>query len=155
MVKKQVDFVQVSVKIEGPGTESGFTDSCRWALAAHADLGGPGCCDSCPNLDENLDRRVPALGMLVRSGERMGVTRMPHQGTQLAIWILMCLGLALIWIVTILLVRSLIGGRRRGRATDAASTRGGEAAHYEPEPRLGHLDNIFTSPERDSYRRRG
>lgn len=80
---------------------------------------------------------------------------MQHQGTQVTIWILMCLALALIWIVTILLIRALIGGRRGIRATDAQSTRGGEAARYEPQPDLGHLDNTLTSSERDSYRRRG
>ena len=51
---------------------------------------------------------------------------MPHQGTQVTIWILMCLALALIWIVTILMVRALIGGRRGNRATDAQPTRGSE-----------------------------
>ena len=80
---------------------------------------------------------------------------MPHQGTQVTIWILVCLALVLIWIVTILLVSALIGGRRGNRPPDAQSTRGGEGARYEPEPNLGHLDNTLTSSERDSYRRRG
>lgn len=80
---------------------------------------------------------------------------MPHQGTQVTIWILMCLALALIWISTILMVRALIGGRRGNRATDAQPTRGSEPARSEPEPNLGHLDNTLTSSERDSYRTRG
>ena len=80
---------------------------------------------------------------------------MPHQGTQVTIWILICLALVLIWIVTILLIRALIGGRRGIRATDAESMRGGDAARYEAEPSLAHLDNTFTSSERDSHRRRG
>jgi len=80
---------------------------------------------------------------------------MPHQGTTVLIWILMCLGLALIWIVTILVVRAVIGGRSADGATDAETTPGGEAAPSEPAPRLEHPDSTLTSPERDSYRRRG
>lgn len=80
---------------------------------------------------------------------------MPHQGTQVTVWILMCLALALIWIVTILLVRALIGGRRGNRGADAKSTAVSEAARYEPDLVVGHLDNTLTSSERDSNRRRG
>jgi len=64
---------------------------------------------------------------------------MPYQGTPVAIWILMCLALASIWIVTILLVRTLIGGRPGRRATDVASPRGGEASWRESEPERGTL----------------
>lgn len=80
---------------------------------------------------------------------------MPHQGTQVTVWILMCLALALIWIVTILLVRALIGGRRGNLGADAKSTAVGGAAQYEPDLAVGHLDNTLTSSERDSNRRRG
>jgi hypothetical protein len=81
---------------------------------------------------------------------------MPHQGTQVLMWILMCLGLAFIWIVTILVVRAVIGGRSGNRVTDAESTPGGgDAAPVEPATRLAHRDNTLTSREPDSYRRRG
>lgn len=78
---------------------------------------------------------------------------MPHQGTQVMIWILMCLVLALIWIATILVIRALIGGRAADRATRTPSR--GEAEWRETEAKPGHLDHTFTSTERDSYRRRG
>ncbi len=80
---------------------------------------------------------------------------MPHQGAQLAIWILVCVVLALIWIVTILLVHTLIGGRRVSQDSHAAAMRDDTAAHYGAEPRSGHLDNNFTGAERDPYHRRG
>ena len=80
---------------------------------------------------------------------------MPHQGTQVLIWILMCLGLALIWIVTFVVVRAVIGVRSGNRATDAELTSGGGAARVAPAPRLAHRDNTLTSLEPDSYRRRG
>ncbi|HEY3407906.1 MAG TPA: hypothetical protein VGK53_07030 [Propionicimonas sp.] len=106
-------------------------------------------------MTETLDWRIRGLGMLIRSAKRMGVAQMPHQGTQVLIWILMCLGLALIWIVTILVVRAVIGGRSGNGTTDAESTPGGDPAHVEPAPRLAHRDNTLTSREPDSYRRRG
>ena len=77
---------------------------------------------------------------------------MPHQGTLVATWILMCLVLALIWIATILAIRVLIGGRAAGRATPTPTQ--GTAEWRETEAELGHLDNTFTSTERDSYHRR-
>lgn len=44
---------------------------------------------------------------------------MPHQGARVGIWILMCLVLVLIWIVTIVLIRALIGGRAASLAPNA------------------------------------
>ena len=79
---------------------------------------------------------------------------MPHQGTQVLIWILMCLGLSLVWIVTILVVRAVIGGRSGNRATDAELT-SRDAAPVATAPRLADRDNTLTSREPDSYRRRG
>lgn len=43
---------------------------------------------------------------------------MPHQGTPVATWILMCLVLALIWIATILVLRTLTGGRAADQLAD-------------------------------------
>lgn len=57
---------------------------------------------------------------------------MPHQGAPLAIWILMCLGLALMWLVTILAVRALVGGRAGGRIA-GLSTNVGALDLREPE----------------------
>lgn len=80
---------------------------------------------------------------------------MSHQGTQVTFWILMCLALALIWIVTFLVVRAVIGGGSDDASTDAESRLGGAATAHGAERLLGHLDNTLTSPERDSYRGRG
>lgn len=48
---------------------------------------------------------------------------MPRQGTQVATWILMCLVLVLIWIVTILVIRALIGGRPANQLLDPGPPR--------------------------------
>lgn len=71
----------------------------------------------------------------------------------MTVWIMMCLALVLIWIVTILLVRALIGGRPGKGGADARSKGVGVTA-YEPEV-LGDLDNTLTSSRRDSHRRHG
>lgn len=80
---------------------------------------------------------------------------MPHQGTQITFWILMCLVLALIWIVTFLVVRAVIGGRNDDAPTDAEPMLGGNATANGAEPTFRHLDDTLTSPERDSYPRPG
>ena len=76
---------------------------------------------------------------------------MPHQGTLVATWILMCLVLALIWIATILAIRALIGGRAAGRVTPTPTR--GTAERRVSEAELGHVDRTFTATERDSYHR--
>jgi hypothetical protein len=80
---------------------------------------------------------------------------MPHQGTQITFWILMCLGLVLIWIVTFLVVRAVTGGPNDNASTGGDSMLGGNATAHGAEPTVRHLDNTLTSPERDSYRRPG
>lgn len=93
--------------------------------------------------------------MLGSDGQERGEPQMPQQGTQIVFWILMCLVLALIWIVTFLVVRALIGGRTGNAPTDVDSMLGGNATFHGTEPPLRHLDNTLSSPERDSYPRPG
>lgn len=78
---------------------------------------------------------------------------MPHPGTQLGVWILVCLVLAAIWVITILVIRRLMGGGGSADAEIASAGAGHEERkEAEPIPRL--LDDTCTSPEPDPYRRR-
>lgn len=72
---------------------------------------------------------------------------MPHQGAPLAIWILMCLGLALMWLVTILAVRALVGGRAGGRIA-GLSTNVGALDLRDSEPERGTLTAPLPSANR-------
>jgi hypothetical protein len=79
---------------------------------------------------------------------------MPHQGTQIVFWILMCLVLVLIWIVTFMVVRAVTGGPNDDAPTGGEAMLGASETAHGAEPTVRHLDSTLTSPERDSYPRR-
>lgn len=63
-MKKRVDLVRVSVKIEhGAACQGSFDSLCAQAPVVSLTR-RPGLRNSCSNLDRNLDRRSQSLGML-------------------------------------------------------------------------------------------